>query len=149
MAFAPSHPVSDPSSKTVSKGERPFLVIFQIGLKIQHLSMRLEKVAQISLTQWAILQELVNHPGVSPCTLAEVVGIQPGTLTPLLVRLAKKELVFVSKDPKDSRKKFIFLTRRGKETIDRADAHVIEWRDQLGVSREHLLRFRDSLDGLK
>ena len=133
----------------IPKNERPFLVIFQIGLNIQHLNQRLEKKARISLTQWAILQELVQHPSISPFILAEVVGIQPSTLTPALKRLQKKGLIFIGKDPKDSRKKTLSLTRKGKDTIDAADRQVIAWRGRLGIPREQLVALRDNLESLE
>jgi DNA-binding MarR family transcriptional regulator len=131
-----------------NRNERPFLVIFQIGLRIQHLNQRLESWTGISLTQWALLQELVPHPGISPLQLSERLGVQPSTMTPALARLERKGLVFVGKDPKDGRKKAISLTRKGKETIDAAERLVISWRDRLGVDREELIRLRDSLDRL-
>lgn len=129
--------------------ERPFLIIFQIGLSIHHLNARLEKKSKISLTQWAILQELFKRPATSPFVLAKAVGILPGTLTPALGRLKRKGLVFVGNDPKDSRKKILSLTRKGKETIDTADKQVVAWRDQLGISRQNLADLRDTLRSLK
>ncbi len=99
----------------------PFYLVFQLGIQIQHLGQKLETETGISLTQWSILKQLIDHPASSALSLAHSVGVQPSTLTQALKRLEKKELIYLGKDPSDSRKKMLSLTRTGKTALDRAD----------------------------
>jgi DNA-binding MarR family transcriptional regulator len=47
-------------------------------------------------------------------------------------RLEERDLIFVTEDPKDSRKKLIFLTRAGKQALDKATESVRCLSSELG-----------------
>ena len=111
---------------TTPASSHPFYHVFQLGLKIQHFGQKLEIEAGISLAQWSILKQLVDHPASSALSLAHTVGIQPSTLTQALKRLEKKDFIYLEKDPSDSRKKILSLTRAGKLVLDRADSWLHE-----------------------
>lgn len=98
-----------------------------MGVSLQHLSGRLESRSGVSLAQWAILQSLIDTPAVSAYGLAQKVGIQPCTLTQALKRLGKKKWILIVKDPNDSRKKMLSLTRTGKDVLDQANLQMEAW----------------------
>jgi DNA-binding MarR family transcriptional regulator len=109
------------------KTKKFFNDLFQIGVSLQHLSSRLEMRCGISLAQWTILQSLIDSPTASALSLAQRVGIQPSTLTQSLKRLERKKWILIAKDPKDSRKKMLSLTRLGKEILDESSLQMQVW----------------------
>ena len=89
-----------------------------LTLSLERLNRDLQKSGGITLTQFFVLQRLLHLPGISANQLAESVGVSPGTLTPMIKRLEEKELLFVSSDPRDARRRIISLTRQGKAALD-------------------------------
>lgn len=92
--------------------------LFHLTLVLHHLNKDVERKFKLSLVQLFVLLKLRQLPGVSAQVLASAVGVHPSTLSQTLRRLSRKEFVFVTEDPKDSRKKILALTKRGKESID-------------------------------
>jgi DNA-binding MarR family transcriptional regulator len=107
----------------------PLQIAFQLGMEIERLSARIEQKAGISLAQWSVLIRLKDLPACSAQDLAQAVGVHPSTLTQSLKRLEKKGYIFVGKDPKDSRKKILSLTRSGAKKLDEALRILQPWRD--------------------
>lgn len=101
--------------------------LFHLSLVLHHLNKDVERKFRLSLVQLFVLLRLRQLPGVSAQVLASAVGVHPSTLSQTLRRLSRKEFVFVTEDPKDSRKKILALTKRGKESID------LVYRDLKGV----------------
>jgi MarR family transcriptional regulator for hemolysin len=69
------------------------------------------KAAQFGITraQWAVLVRLARHEGLKQAELAEMLDLQPITLTHLLDRLCQNELIERRPDPDDRRAKRLFL----------------------------------------
>jgi DNA-binding MarR family transcriptional regulator len=109
----------------------PLQIAFQLGMEIERLSARMEQKASISLAQWSVLIRLKDLPACSAQDLAQAVGVHPSTLTQSLKRLEKKGYVFVGKDPKDSRKKILSLTRSGARRLEEARLILQPWRDKV------------------
>ncbi len=101
-----------------SENERSLLLLSKIGVQIHQLNRLFEKRG-MSLVQWCVLRNLVALPGSSAQELAAAVGVHPSTLTQSLKRLEQKGLLFVEDHPKDSRKKVLWATRVGKESVER------------------------------
>jgi O-acetyl-ADP-ribose deacetylase (regulator of RNase III)/DNA-binding transcriptional ArsR family regulator len=72
------------------------------------------KAAQFGITraQWAVLVRLDRFEGLNQSELAEVLDLQPITLTRLLDKLCDSGLIERRPDPNDRRAKRLFLTRR-------------------------------------
>ena len=83
------------------------------SLLFHNLNKSAESQLGLSLVQYHLLVILRDMPGSSPQKLAEAAGMHPSTLTQSLKRLKKKEVLFIGKDPKDSRKKILSVTRKG------------------------------------
>jgi DNA-binding MarR family transcriptional regulator len=92
------------------------------NLEFHRLNKAAETRLGISLVQYYLLTHLRDRPACSPQALAECAGIHPSTLTQALRRLLKKRTVFVGEDPKDARKKILFLSREGMDLITKVQS---------------------------
>ena len=104
--------------------------------------------------QWAVLLRLERHEGLKQSDLAEILDIQPITLTRLVDRLCDNGLIERRADPNDRRAKRLYLTPAARPLIDRVTEQVEELAQtvlegiapssvepmlsQLGVARENL-----------
>jgi DNA-binding MarR family transcriptional regulator len=98
--------------------QKPLFHLFQISLLFHNFNKVYERTFGLSLVQWCVLRRLIDLPGASAIILARKVGIHPSTLTQTLRRLEKKGLIFVDRDPLDSRKKILSVTRLGKNKLE-------------------------------
>jgi MarR family transcriptional regulator, transcriptional regulator for hemolysin len=72
--------------------------------------------------QWAVLARLQRHQGLKQSELAEMLDLQPITLTRLIDRLADNGLIERRPDPHDRRAKRLFLTDAAKPLMERLAA---------------------------
>jgi DNA-binding MarR family transcriptional regulator len=91
--------------------------LISIARIVQELNFRYEKKYDLSLAQWLLLMHLKDLPGCSALRLADSLAVQPGSLTPAFKRLKRKGYIEISEDPKDSRKKNFWLTRKGLDKV--------------------------------
>jgi MarR family transcriptional regulator for hemolysin len=71
--------------------------------------------------QWAVLARLEQNEGIKQAELAEMLDVQPITLTRLVDRLCDNGLIERRPDPNDRRAKRLFLTPQAKPVMDRLD----------------------------
>src|SRR6185295_2504375 len=71
--------------------------------------------------QWAVLLRLERCEGLKQSELAEMLDLQPITLTRLVDRLCDNGLIERRADPNDRRAKRLFLTPQAKPVMDRLD----------------------------
>jgi MarR family transcriptional regulator for hemolysin len=106
--------------------------------------------------QWAVLVRLDRHEGLKQSELAEILDLQPITLTRLIDRLCESGLIERRPDPNDRRAKRLFLTPAARPLVDRLDtlgrqlmAPVLDGLDpktveimlgELGTMRDNLRR---------
>jgi MarR family transcriptional regulator for hemolysin len=78
------------------------------------------KARQVGLTraQWAVLFRLERAEGLKQSELAEMLDIQPITLTRLIDRLCDNGLIERRSDPADRRAKRLFLTPAARPVIE-------------------------------
>ncbi|MDB5599616.1 MAG: hypothetical protein JWN71_1660 [Xanthobacteraceae bacterium] len=72
--------------------------------------------------QWAVLARLERHQGLKQAELADMLDMQPISLTRLVDRLADNGLIERRGDPNDRRAKRLFLTEAAKPVMERLDA---------------------------
>ncbi|GGI92271.1 MarR family winged helix-turn-helix transcriptional regulator [Shewanella gelidii] len=79
---------------------------------------------QLDLTypQYLVMLVLWQHQGISVKTLGEKLHLDSGTLTPLLKRLAAKELVIRGRSETDERVRVLHLTDAGIALKEKAQA---------------------------
>jgi MarR family transcriptional regulator for hemolysin len=71
--------------------------------------------------QWAVLARLERHEGLKQAELADMLDMQPISLTRLVDRLADSGLIERRSDPNDRRAKRLFLTAAAKPVMERLD----------------------------
>src|SRR5580658_5940787 len=79
------------------------------------------KAAQFGITraQWVVLARLDRFEGLKQSELAEMLDLQPISLTRLLDRLSDSGLIERRADPTDRRAKRLFLTAAARPLIER------------------------------
>jgi MarR family transcriptional regulator for hemolysin len=79
------------------------------------------KAAQFGITraQWAVLVRVDRSEGLNQSELAEVLDLQPITLTRLLDKLCDSGLIERRPDPTDRRAKRLFLTAAARPVLER------------------------------
>src|SRR6201985_2730574 len=97
------------------------------------------KGAQFGVTraQWAVLARLDRFEGLKQSELAEMLDLQPITLTRLLDRLCDNGLIERRSDPNDRRAKRLFLTAAARPMLEQLGALGEDMMDTAlaGVSR--------------
>ena len=80
-----------------------------------------QKAAQFDMTraQWAVLARLDRCQGLKQTELAEMLDLQPITLTRLLDRLCDNGLIERRADPDDRRAKRLYLTPAARPLLER------------------------------
>jgi MarR family transcriptional regulator, transcriptional regulator for hemolysin len=72
--------------------------------------------------QWAVLFRLQRNEGLKQSELADLLEVQPITLTRLIDRLCENGLIERRSDPSDRRAKRLFLTPAAKPVMERLTA---------------------------
>jgi MarR family transcriptional regulator for hemolysin len=72
--------------------------------------------------QWAVLRRLESNQGLKQSELADMLDLQPITLTRLVDRLCDSGLIERRADPNDRRAKRLFLTPEAQPLMQRLDA---------------------------
>ena len=139
----------------------PFGPRREIGFLINDVARLLrnhadQKAAQFGITraQWAVLVRLARCEGLKQAELAEMLDLQPISLTRLLDGLAENGLIERRPDPDDRRAKRLYLTPAARPLLDRIAAQVEELAEtvlagveasavtvlltQLGLARDNL-----------
>jgi MarR family transcriptional regulator, transcriptional regulator for hemolysin len=73
----------------------------------------------ITRAQWAVMARLEHHEGLKQSELAEMLDLQPITLTRLVDRLCQNGMVERRPDPHDRRAKRLHLTPLARPLMDR------------------------------
>ena len=87
-----------------------------------------QEVRRFGMTraQWAVLKRLELNQGLKQSELAEMLDLQPITLTRLVDRLCDSGLIERRADPNDRRAKRLYLTPAARPLIDRIAGQVEE-----------------------
>src|SRR5204862_872770 len=72
----------------------------------------------ITRAQWAVLARLEHHEGLKQSELAEILDLQPITLTRLVDRLSASGLIERRADPNDRRAKRLYLKPAARPRVD-------------------------------
>jgi MarR family transcriptional regulator for hemolysin len=80
-----------------------------------------QKASQLGITraQWVVLVRLDRFEGLKQSELAEMLDLQPISLTRLLDRLCENGLIERRSDPNDRRAKRLYLTAAARPMIER------------------------------
>jgi MarR family transcriptional regulator for hemolysin len=110
----------------------------------------------ISRAQWVVLLRLDHSEGLKQSELAEILDLQPISLTRLLDRLAENGLIERRADPNDRRANRLYLTPAARPLLNRLAALGNDMMDEVlagldGKAHERLLKdlllIKDNLRG--
>ena len=100
------------------------------------------KASQFGITraQWVVLVRLDRFEGLKQAELAEMLDLQPITLTRLLDRLSECGLIERRSDPNDRRAKLLYLTPKAKPLLEQLGdlGEELMTTALAGVEREHV-----------
>ncbi len=111
----------------------------------------------ISRAQWVVLMRLDRSEGLKQSELAEILDLQPISLTRLLDRLAENGLIERRPDPNDRRANRLYLMPAARPLLDKLAGLGLEMMDEVLAGfdpkeNERLLRdlglMKDNLRGL-
>ncbi len=124
---------------------RSLYTLFQIGNSIHQMNKQTERSFGLSLVQWCVLSRLIDMPAAPAASLAKEVGVHPSTLTQTLRRLVRKKCIFITNDPKDSRKKMISITRVGRDLFNKASVQINTWSGVFTALNDDFIRIQSCL----
>lgn len=102
----------------------------------------------LTFPQYLVLLELFAAAPRSVGELGTKLGMDTGTITPLLKRLEAGGAVTRRRDPADERRVLVSLTAAGEALRDRVLGVVDQVKSVCQVDEDRLIALRDTLDGL-
>lgn len=88
-------------------------IIRAVDMYSRYLALRY----QLTGPQLVCVRELLKHGAMSPGALAKAVSLSPATITGIVDRLEKRQLITRERSPDDKRKVVIALTRPGRAQV--------------------------------
>jgi MarR family transcriptional regulator for hemolysin len=112
-------------------------VISDVGRLLRTYADHKARHFGMTRAQWAVLLRLERHEGLKQSDLAEILDIQPITLTRLVDRLCDNGLIERRPDPNDRRAKRLYLTPAARPLLDHIETQVEELGDTVlaGIDR--------------
>ena len=108
------------------RGSLEFLqCLWRTSHAMERRSRRMEKAIGVTAPQRLVLRFLGRFPGVTAGQLAQALHVDPGTLSASLRRLEGRGLVERRRDPADTRRVTLGLTKLGRE-LDGARTGTVE-----------------------
>jgi len=108
-------------------------LLWQINHSLQAASKRMERALGITGPQRLVVRVLDASPGMTPGHVAQLLHLDPGTVTGIVQRLRRAGLVRRAADPHDGRRYLLALTRKGKRLAARK-ADTIESRAEAALA---------------
>lgn len=88
--------------------------LWALNHALERLSNRMEKRLGVTAQQRLLIRCVGASPGITPGQLATLLHLDPGTISASVARLEKRKLVVRRRDPEDSRRVTIALTKAGR-----------------------------------
>jgi len=129
-------------------------LIWAIDQALQRTSKRMERTLGVTGPQRLVLRIVGRFPGVSAGDLARLLHVHPSTLTGVLARLERSDLLARRTDRYDARRSLLKLTNKGRQfdvategTVEAAVARALAQltRPQLEATRVVLQTVTESL----
>ena len=90
-------------------------LIWAIDHALQRTSKRMASTLGVTGPQRLVIRIVGRFPGIAAGRLAEILHIHPSTLTGVLKRLERQELIRRRPDPRDGRRSLLGLTGKGRQ----------------------------------
>jgi MarR family transcriptional regulator for hemolysin len=101
-------------------------VISDVGRLLRTYADHKARHFGMTRAQWAVLLRLERHEGLKQSDLADLLDVQPITLTRLVDRLCDSGLIERRPDPNDRRAKRLYLTPAARPLLDHIETQVEE-----------------------
>jgi len=98
----------------------------QIIRAIDLHSKRLEKESGLTGPQLLVMRQIASHGELTAGVIAREISLSQATVTTIIDRLERKNLLQRERSPHDKRKVMLSLTAAGRATLDRAPALLQE-----------------------
>jgi DNA-binding MarR family transcriptional regulator len=106
----PSRPPLPPLGEVID-----FLrLIWRLDHALQQASKRMQSSLGVTGPQRLVIRIVGRFPGLTAGQLAEILHVDPSTMTGVLKRLERRGLVARRSDPRDQRRALIGLTAKGR-----------------------------------
>jgi MarR family transcriptional regulator for hemolysin len=137
-------------AQTTPERELAF-IIKDVARMIGTLADQRARQFGVSRAQWAVLARLDRSEGLKQHELAEMLDLQPITLTRLLDRLAENGLIERRADPNDRRANRLYLMPAARPLLDRLAELGTEMMKTVldGIDRKTVERMLLDLDTVK
>lgn len=106
--------------KTTLYSKEVLISLRKITQAIDMHSRSLSKKYGLTGPQLIILQEIASNKQISVTELSRAISLSQGTVTDILTRLEKKELVYKVKSTTDKRRTELYITEKCRELLDKA-----------------------------
>jgi DNA-binding MarR family transcriptional regulator len=99
--------------------------LWKLDHALERLSSNMERELGITGPQRFVIRCVGSFPGMTAGQLAQVMHLDPGTVSALLRRLETKKLVSRRRDPRDGRRVCLGLTAQGRR-LNRPETRTAE-----------------------
>jgi DNA-binding MarR family transcriptional regulator len=89
-------------------------LLWALDRQLQIASKRMQARIGVTGRQRVAIRLIGNQPGISPRALADELHVDPSTLTGILARLDREDLVRAEPHGEDGRRRVLFLTAGGE-----------------------------------
>ncbi|MTD40881.1 MarR family transcriptional regulator [Erwinia sp. CPCC 100877] len=86
----------------------------------RHTSRWQQVLPEITKPQYAVMRSIAENPGIEQVALIDVAASTKATLAEMLSRMEARGLVRRESDPRDKRRRFIWLTEEGEKLLQQA-----------------------------
>jgi DNA-binding MarR family transcriptional regulator len=152
----PLHAMPPSTTEAAPSGFVQLRLEHQLCFAVYSLSNSIQKayrplLAPLDLTypQYLVMLVLWQDEGISVKQLGAQLGLDSGTLTPLLKRLAQKNLVERRHSDEDERARALYLTPSGKAMQQQAAAIPQQLIQQLGLDLAQLVPLKQQCEQMK
>ena len=112
--------IDDNDIKTQLFSKEVLISLRKIIQAIDLHSKNLSKKYGLTGPQLIILQEIAANSQISVTELGRAISLSQGTVTGIISRLEKKELVYKRKSEKDKRRTELYITEKSMRILDNA-----------------------------
>lgn len=123
--------------------------LYSTSLAMEQLYRKLLQDLNLTYPQYLVMLCLWEKKELAVMELGKLLRLESGTMTPLLKRMEKDELVVRMRSKEDERKVFVTLTPKGKKLKEKALNVPKQVLDCSCMGKTELLKLKSNLDSLR
>ena len=130
----PSDEDPDPGVRLQGDTLRFMQLLWRLTHVLEVRSKRMARTLGVTGPQRLVLRLLGQHPDLTAREIAATLGIHPSTLTGIVARLERQQMIIRAVDPQDRRRARFSLAARGRR-LDRERKGTVEASVRRGLAR--------------